>query len=481
MNTPRGVETMGLAASGAESSAELSNLLDLFQARNVLEAISVAIYTTDADGRITFYNQAAVDLWGCRPEIGKSEFCGSWKLYRPDGSPLPHDQCPMAIALKERRPVRKAEAVAERPDGTRVPFMAFPTPLYDQSGNFVGAVNVLVDISEHKRLESAHARLLAAVVNSSDDAIVTKDPQGIVTSWNRGAERIFGYSADEIVGKPITLLFPQDRIEEEARILARIRNGERIDHYDTVRRCKDGTLIDISLTISPIQDENGAIVGASKIARDISERRKNDEQQKLLLREMDHRIKNLFTLVGSMVNLSTRSAPSADALSASISSRLGALSRAHALTMPKADIPEAGSQQRTTLHALIKTILSPYSTERGEASVSISGPDFSLGPKMVTPLALLFNEFATNAAKYGSLTVPDGTVSIECAERSEDISLTWTEHGGPPVSQPAGGTGFGSILAESTVTYQLGGTLARQWRPDGLVMTLSLPRTRLEG
>ena len=116
--------------------------------RDLVRALPAAIYTTDARGRITFYNDAAAELWGSRPEIGKSEWCGSWKLYWPDGTPLPHDECPMAVALKTGRAVRGVEAVAERPDGTRVPFMPYPTPLFDASGRLIGAVNMLVDLTD---------------------------------------------------------------------------------------------------------------------------------------------------------------------------------------------------------------------------------------------------------------------------------------------------------------------------------------------
>src|SRR5215213_6805657 len=122
--------------------------------RELLEALPAAVYTTDTAGRITFYNQAAVDLWGHRPELGTSEWCVSWKLYWPDGTPLPHDQCPMAIALKEGRIVRNVEALAERPDGTRVPFIPYPTPIRDAKGNIVGAINMLVDVSQRKEAET---------------------------------------------------------------------------------------------------------------------------------------------------------------------------------------------------------------------------------------------------------------------------------------------------------------------------------------
>jgi PAS domain S-box-containing protein len=120
--------------------------------------LPAAAYTTDAQGRITSYNEAAADLWGCRPDIGKSEFCGSWKLYWPDGRPLPHDECPMALALKEKRAIRGMEAVAEQPDGSRVPFIPYPTPLFDACGQLMGAINMLVDISDRKRAELTLAR-----------------------------------------------------------------------------------------------------------------------------------------------------------------------------------------------------------------------------------------------------------------------------------------------------------------------------------
>ena len=156
---------------------------------------------------------------------------------------------------------------------------------------------------------------LAAIIESSDDAIISKNLNGVIRSWNDGAERIFGYSATEAIGQSIAMLIPADRLSEEPEIIARIRRGERIDHYETVRRRKDGTLIDISLTVSPIIDGTGRVIGASKIARDITERRRAQEQRELLVREMNHRIRNLFAVAGSVVALSTRSADTAEELS----------------------------------------------------------------------------------------------------------------------------------------------------------------------
>jgi PAS domain S-box-containing protein len=131
---------------------------------------------------------------------------------------------------------------------------------------------------------------------------------GVITSWNHGARRLFGYTAEEVIGKPVTILIPAERLDEETIILARIRRGERIDHYETTRQRKDGSFVDISLTVSPVRNPEGKIIGASKIARDITERRRAEEQQRLLLREMDHRVKNLFALAGGLVAMSARSA-----------------------------------------------------------------------------------------------------------------------------------------------------------------------------
>src|ERR1700758_3395062 len=251
--------------------------------RRILDDLPAAIYVTDALGRITYFNEAAAALWGHRPTIGTSEWCGSWKLFWPDGRALPHGECPMAIAIKEQRPVRGMEAVAERPDGTRVPFEPYPIPLFDASGALIGAINMLIDITDRKRAEEVK-QLLSAIVQFSDDAIISKNLDGIIESWNAGAERIFGYTPTEAIGRSVEILIPPDRLHEEMEIMSRVRRGERIDHYETVRRRKDGSLIDISLTVSPIMDAEGRVLGASKIARDITERRKAQEQHELLFR-----------------------------------------------------------------------------------------------------------------------------------------------------------------------------------------------------
>jgi PAS domain S-box-containing protein len=241
--------------------------------REMIDALPVAIYTTDGDGRLTHFNPAAVEFSGNVPELGTTKWCVSWKLYYADGRPMPHDRCPMAIALREGKAPDGVEAIAERPDGTRVWFTPYPRVLRDAEGKIVGGINMLMDITERKQAERTTS-LLAAIVDSSDDAIASKGLDGIITSWNKSAERLFGYAAKEAVGRHIGLIIPRERLQEEASIIERVTRGERVDHFETVRIRKDGALRDVSVTISPVRDSSGQVVGASKVARDITERKR---------------------------------------------------------------------------------------------------------------------------------------------------------------------------------------------------------------
>jgi PAS domain S-box-containing protein len=240
-----------------------------------LDALGMAVYATDADGILTSFNEAAVEFWGRRPVAGIDSWSSMARLYHPDGRPIPPEESPMGVTLREHRVVRGVEMIAERADGKRRWFLPHPSPLYSAEGTVIGAVNVLFDITERKDAEEA-ASYLAAIISSSDDAIVSKDLDGVVTSWNEAAERLFGFTAEEMIGRSIRTIIPADRQEEEDEVLTRVGSGQRVDHFETVRQRKDGSLVPISLTISPVKDKNGVIIGASKIARDITERREAD-------------------------------------------------------------------------------------------------------------------------------------------------------------------------------------------------------------
>jgi PAS domain S-box-containing protein len=432
------------------------------QSSDLLNVLPAAIYLTDAEGRITYYNDAAAALWGHRPRLNSDKWCGSWRLFWPDGQPMSHDACPMAVALKERRAIRGAQAIAERPDGTRVPFMAFPTPLHDSAGNFTGAVNMLVDMSAHHRTELM-SRRLAAIVESSDDAIVSKDLNGIIATWNKGAERLFGYLEQEVVGKPITILIPEEHRDEETRILARIRRGERIEHFETMRVRKDGSTVTVSLSISPVTDETGAIIGASKIARDITEQKRKEEQITLLAREADHRTKNLLALAQATVHLT--SGDSAADLKTAIEGRLRALANAHVLL---AQSRWAGAN----LHDLARDELAPYLEEKNSRA-RIEGPKLMLEQAAAQAIALALHELTTNSVKYGALSTPDGHVAITWRrEFGGRLTFRWAESGGPPVKPPTH-RGFGTRVM-TRICEQLNGETKFDWRPDGLVCDIAI-------
>ena len=320
----------------------------------------------------------------------------------------------------------------------------------------------------------------AAIIESSDDAILSKDLNGVIMTWNRGAQLLFGYTAEEAVGRPVTILIPVDRHNEEPMILERVRRGEKIEHYETIRQRKDGSLIEISLTVSPIKNDRGEVVAASKIARDITESKRVQAQQELLLREMDHRVKNLFTLAISVLTLSGRYASSVPQLIDSTRDRLTALARAHALTLSHG--PSTSHPARpATLHSLIEAIFAPHLSEGDSRRLSILGCDMEISGSTISSLALLLHEFVTNSVKYGALSSTAGQIEVHCADRTGNVVITWSERGGPPVASPVGNEGFGELLVRATVAGQLGGDVSREWKPEGLLIRLSVPRERLTG
>src|SRR6516164_6879133 len=276
--------------------------------RELLDALPTAIYTTDAAGRITSFNQAAVEFSGRTPEIGSDQWCVTWRLYWPDGRPMAHGECPMAIALKEDRPIRGGEAIAERPDGTRVPFMAYPTPLHDASGRLVGAINMLVDLTPTKeadealsrlnemleqrveertrelteaitRLRDSERRFRLFVDGVTDYAIFMLDTEGLITNWNAGAGRIKGYRAEEIIGQHFSVFYsPKDREDGMPwRMLTTAARDGRVE-AEGWRIRKDGSPFWANVVIDAVHDDAGDLIGFAKITRDMTERRAVEEQ-----------------------------------------------------------------------------------------------------------------------------------------------------------------------------------------------------------
>jgi PAS domain S-box-containing protein len=320
-----------------------------------------------------------------------------------------------------------------------------------------------LDVEVELRESEQRLRWLASIVESSDDAIVSKNLDGIITSWNTGAERVFGYSASEAIGQPITLVIPEDRRSEERVILTRIRRGERIDHFETVRQGKHGSLIVVSLTVSPVKDANGKIVGASKIARDITEQKRNQELITTLAREAEHRSKNLLANALATVNLSQSSSP--EGLKQTIAGRIQALANVCSLFVATRWI---GAE----LSAIATQELAPYS-EIHEKRVLIDGPQILLEPGVAQAIAVTLHELATNAAKYGALSQPNGQVCLKWSHAADDrLRLLWTERNGPAVQEPTR-NGVGSRIIEGMIT-QLNGEVRFDWRKEGLVCEIIL-------
>ena len=260
---------------------------DHFRARlaAIVNSSDDAIVSKTLDGIITSWNPAAEHLFGysAAEAIGQHIF-----LIVPDDRR--DEELDVLDRLRQGKRIDHFETVRQTKDGRRIPISLTVSPIRGSDGRIIGASKVARDITDHKQGDELRARL-AAIVDSSDDAIVGKTLDGVITSWNRGAERIFGYSAAEAVGQHIFLIIPADRRAEEIEVLARLGRGEKIDHFETLRQAKDGRQIPISLTVSPIRDAKGVIVGASKVARDITERARAQEALKRAHDELEDRVR----------------------------------------------------------------------------------------------------------------------------------------------------------------------------------------------
>ncbi|RDJ05844.1 PAS domain S-box protein [Rhizobium grahamii] len=351
----------------------------------------------------------------------------------------------------EKRYVRK--------DGSLVWVANSVSPLRNEHGNIRQAVAVVVDITERKRAQEVERRL-AAIIASSNDAILGTDLNMRITSWNSGAEKLYGYSADEAIGRSVMILVPDDRIEEEPAIIRQVSAGLRVDPYETKRRRSDGKLVDVLLSVSPIFDAYGRTIGASKIAHDISARKEAERLQTVLVGELNHRVKNVLATVMAIARQTlgreTANRAGVDAFEA----RIALMSRAHDLLMH-------GNWEQAELESVVKEALSPYARER----FSISGPSIRLVPRAVVSISLALHELATNAAKYGALSVPEGQISVHWSIANDDpqqLTLRWQETGGPKVNEPAR-KGFGSRLIENLLAAELKGDVTITYDPAGVI------------
>ncbi|PBB24615.1 MULTISPECIES: PAS domain S-box protein [unclassified Mesorhizobium] len=368
-------------------------------------------------------------------------------------------------------------------------------------------VAATADIATNNQKQDATADArLAAIVDSSFDAIISKDLTSIITSWNLAAERMFGYTAEEAIGQSILMLIPDHLKSEETEIISRVRSGQRVASYETTRRRKDGALISVSLTVSPIRNANGEIVGASKIARDISSAKESERRIRLLMREVNHRVKNQFAVILSMVRETSRRSSDPQEFEELIRARIMALSRSH-------DLLVTSEWAGASLFDLIQEHLKPFGREE---QILLSGPVLTLQSNAVQNLGMAFHELGTNSSKYGALGSEDGKVEITWtigssdqgpgtqgsgtqdlgakdlgakdlgasdlgtksvgASDGRDFQLLWTETSTPPPErEESARKGFGTVVLQRVAPQSLGGSAQLERSPGRLSWRLSAP------
>ena len=322
------------------------------------------------------------------------------------------------------------------------------------------------DITERKRAQMETARM-AAVALASQDALFGVTVEGYIEAWNPAAEKMFGYPAEEAIGQHMSMLAgPMGRDQQQAHLM-RACAGEAIVSYDARRLRKDGSFIDVAVSMGPVKAPDGKVIGVSIAKHDISERRMFEARQKLMTRELAHRVKNSFAVLQAILRSTLNNSPNPQDFAANFSGRLQSLAAAQ-------DILIANDWKGAELGALARHLLSPYLAGEDER-LTISGPEINLPAEYAAPFGLIFNELATNALKYGGLSVRTGKINLSWrAENSTDagakLIVIWRERGGPKLTFP-GPRGFGSTLIERSLA---GAMVERQFDEEGLTCTIEL-------
>lgn len=476
--------------------------------RITLGSVGDAVVTTDPVGRVMFMNERAEVLtgWTQRDAHGRELRDIVHVIHESDRRPV---DSPVARTLHTGELVRSVDHVVLRArNGKEFPVEESAAPIWNQSGGTVGAVVVFRDISDRKlaELERAH---LAAIIADSDDAIVSKTLRGVILTWNGGAERLFGYGAQEAVGRPITMLIPPERLQEEIDILARIVRGDRVEHFETVRIAKDGRHLDISLTVSPIRNAAGEIIGASKIARDITGRkaaeaalREADQQKDRFIALLAHELRNPLAPLRNALQV-MRIAP-ADGEAVQAARRVMERQLAHMvrliddlldisriaqnkLALRRARVPLA-----EVIAAAVETARPAIDAAGHSLTVSLPGePVFVDGD--LTRLSQVFGNLLGNSAKF---TERGGVLRVTAERRDREIVVSVQDNGIgiPPhalvtifdmfaqvdrrVEQASGGLGIGLALVKGVVAMHGGTVTASSGGPgQGSTFTVTLPES----
>ncbi len=441
--------------------------------RTATDNAAVGLVMLDAQRRYTFANPAYTEILGLPllpgDLIGKGPADVLAPVYAAQIAPrLDRVFAGERVTYELSRP---------RPGGTRDE-IAHYVVVYDPRRNNFGAVDgaivTIFDISHRKAAEDLAVRL-AAIVEASSDAILGKTLDGRITSWNEGAERLLGFKAQEMIGQSVLRLIPAELHSEEDDIITRISAGELIQSYETVRQLKNGDKVDVSITVSPIRDQTGKVIGASTIARDITERKRAEERQQTLMSELDHRVKNTLARLRAVVGRSREGAVTVDDFALALDQRLEAMARTHARF-------SSSNWTGAAMHDLADDELEPY---RSAHKISIQGPEVSLRPAAAQSISMVLHELTTNAAKYGSLSVIEGRLSLTWGVRRTDdgtgsLDILWQETCGPRVSS-AVRPGFGSLVIRRQLKHELSANVNWIPAPEGVRCEISIPLERVRG
>jgi PAS domain S-box-containing protein len=449
--------------------------------RELLGALPAAIYVTDAEGHVTYCNQSAVDLWGAEPKLGQDKWSDLGTFYHADGSPMASADCPTWIALKEGRIAREQEAIIERKDGIRIPIAPYPTPLRDETGAIVGVVNMTVDISERKRAERVLAERNLQLALAGKAALVGSYAYDVGTEVMQVEA---GYAA--LHGLPDGTR-STTRSEWKARVhrkdLARVEtvrsqafNKGRSEYgfeYRIVRATGEVRWIESRSFISYDGERRPQrVVGVSI---DITERKLAEEHLRMMVAELDHRVKNVLATVSALTSRTQGASGSVADFVAALDGRIQSMAATHQLL---------SSQQwkGILLSDLARRELAPYATHD---NTEIDGPDITLKAEAAQAVSMVFHELATNAAKHGALSTPDGRVAVrwyrlENGDADARLCVEWQETGGPAVRAP-GRCGYGMEVIRGLLPYELDGKVDVAFAAEGVRCRFDVPLSQLSG